>query len=95
MATSGTGGVRRIGDGGRIDGGAARPPLEIAVEARNRWDAIELLRRLHALRNARTYMVQNAPDRWLVYARPHAQDTRILDLLNLTVDGWRADRGIA
>jgi len=95
MATSGTGSVRRIGDGARTDDGAARLPLEIAVEAGTRWDAIELLRRLHSLRNARTYMVQNAPDRWLVYARPHSRDARIVEQLNGCVDGWRADRGLA
>jgi hypothetical protein len=65
---------------------------ELAVIAASRWDAVELLRRLQALRVARTYMVQNAPEQWLVFARPH-RPAAVPELLS-GVERWVADRGL-
>jgi hypothetical protein len=72
-----------------------RRPERISVEAGTRWDAIDLLRRLHALRTSRTHMIQSAPDRWLVYARPHNRTKAVYAELDRCVDGWRSDRGLA
>jgi hypothetical protein len=73
---------------------------EVAVEAATRWDAIELLRRLQALRSARTYMIQGGPGRWTVYAQPTVRNAdgtevpEILDELMASVEGWLVDRGL-
>jgi hypothetical protein len=71
---------------------AATEGRELAVSAASRWDAVELLRRLQALRIARTYMVQSAPERWLVYARPH-RPAAVRELLT-GIERWVADRGL-
>jgi hypothetical protein len=92
--TSDTGEERRIGDGAEGVAGVVRPPEQLSIEARTRWDAIDLLRRLHALRTSRTYMIQSAPDRWLVCARPHARSKRVYLELEQCIDAWRADRGL-
>jgi hypothetical protein len=94
-ASSGIGGARRFGDDARGVRDAADAPFELRVEARTRWDALELLRRLHALRTARTYMIQSGPERWLVYARPHAHGTLLEAELEAAVASWRIDRGLA
>jgi hypothetical protein len=99
-APSGTEGVRPFGDGVRGVRGAARTPAsleardELSVEAHTRFDAIELLRRLHALRTAQTYMLQTSGDRWLVCARPHARDDAVDAQLAAAVDAWRGERGL-
>lgn len=73
---------------------------EVAVEAATRWDAIELLRRLQALRSARTYMIQGAPDRWTVYAQPTVRNADgsivpgVVEDLLASVERWLVDRGL-
>jgi hypothetical protein len=75
-------------------------PREVTVEAASRWDAVELLRRLQSLRTARTYMIQGAPDRWIVYAQPTVRNADgsevpgILDDLLASVERWLVDRGL-
>ena len=75
-------------------------PREVTVEAASRWDAVELLRRLQALRTARTYMIQGAPDRWIVYAQPTVRNgdgsevPGVLDDLLASVGRWLVDRGL-
>jgi hypothetical protein len=85
---------RRIGDGASGVEDVAPRPSHISVEAANRWDAVDLLRRLHSLRAARTYMIQSAPDRWLVYAQPHVRTGPVYAQLDACVAGWRVDRGL-
>jgi hypothetical protein len=69
-------------------------PREVAVETVSRWDAIDLLRRLQALRTARTYMIQGAPDRWVVYAQPTPRaldggdDGGVFEGMVATIERW-------
>lgn len=73
---------------------------EVAVEATSRWDAVELLRRLQALRSLRTYMIQNAPERWVVYAQPTVRDADgsaapgVVEDTLASVERWLVDRGL-
>jgi hypothetical protein len=73
---------------------------EVTVEAPSRWDAVELLRRLQAVRSTRTYMIQEGVDRWTVHVQPtvHNGDgsvvPSIVDDLLASVQRWVADRGL-
>lgn len=75
-------------------------PREVTVEAASRWDAVELLRRLQSLRTARTYMIQGAPDRWIVHAQPTVRNgdgsevPGVLEDLLASVERWLVDRGL-
>ena len=73
---------------------------EVTVETTSRWDAVELLRRLQSLRSARTYMIQGAPDRWIVYAQPTVRNEDgtpapgIVEDMLRSVQRWLDDRGL-
>jgi hypothetical protein len=73
---------------------------EVTIEATNRWDAVELLRRLQALRSARTYMIQGTADRWTVYVQPMVRNADgsdvpgVVDDLIASVQRWVAERGV-
>jgi hypothetical protein len=58
------------------------------VEARNRWDAVALLR---LLPNCNPWTIQLGEDRWLVVARAD-DDEAGADAVRL-VDRWGLDRG--
>ena len=60
------------------------------VEARNRWDAVALLR---ILTGYHPWTIQLGEDRWLVVGRAD-DDEAGADALRL-VDGWALDRGQA
>ena len=74
---------------------------EVTVEAPSRWDAVELLRRLQALRSARAYMIQEGADRWTVHVQPtvrNADGTAVPELVEdllASVQSWVADRGLS
>ncbi len=64
-------------------------PDELVVEAENRWDAVDLTRRLPA---CRWFMVERDPRRWEVHVRLERAPRRLSSAVVGVVEEWAALR---
>jgi hypothetical protein len=64
----------------------------IRIESESRWDALDLLGRLHGLH---TYLVQLGDRRWHVCVRPDEDPDALLAELLRTATEWASERDVS
>lgn len=68
------------------------PPAEtIRIEAVNRWDALDLARRLKGMH---TYLVQLGDSRWHVCVRTDGAADEVILSVRRTAERWASDRHV-